>query len=86
METLKINSSKLIIAVGGKRPVCSQSVLESSVCRKLEKSVKRCNVKNDGGVLLRKKKSEKIAEMYIKKEKSDEKVLVKIKKLCLSGW
>ena len=84
METLKISSSKLIIAVGGKRPVCSQSVLESSVCRKLEKSVKRCNVKNDG-VLWRKKKSEKIAEMYIKKEKSDEKVLVKIKKLCLSG-
>ena len=85
METLKISSSKLIIAVGGKRPVCSQSVLESSVCRKLEKSVKRCNVKNDGGVLWRKKKPEKLAKMYIKKEKSDEKVLVKIKKLCLSG-
>ena len=41
----------------------------------------QCNVKNDGGVLLRKKKSEKIAEMYIKKEKPDEKVLVKIKAL-----
>ena len=46
----------------------------------------QCNVKNDSGVLLRKRKSEKIAKMYIKKEKSDERVLVKIKKLCLSGW
>ena len=43
----------------------------------------QCNVKNDGGVLLRKRKSEKIAKIYIKKEKSDGKVLVKIEKLCL---
>ena len=45
----------------------------------------QCSVKNDGGVLLRKRKSEKIAKIYRKKEKSDEKVLVKIKKLCLNG-